>query len=264
MTKKFVLAALSVAALSGCIKGADVDKTDFGPEEKIEDVSNALSKPTEGMNPLDIKVGEFFAIEDTQELAGGAAFAILKDTGATITGKTEDSTHVMFSGVIHEATYQNDGSVSKVSREGNLLCVSKVQGGCGEESSSSVKTLAFTSPEKLLSQAVNTKAVRQTFHKLTTSVQQVQPPARVRARPNCLGIPNCLITIHRIGFDQVIWEDEKPTRVHIDAVMSADVPYLSRNLSTCYTAVADVDSSTGGVLVKQCSNIFDFKFSDAQ
>lgn len=253
-----------ILALTGCIKGADSTSVDFGPEEKVSDIAEALSKPTENMNALNIQVGEYFGIEETQELAGGASASIIRDTGAVITAKTEDPNKVVFTGIIQEATYENDGTVSKVSREGNLLCVSKVAGACGEETSSSnvtPKMLAAAAPEKILSQSVKTSATKQTYHRLTNTVEKVSPPARVRAQTNCLGIPNCQITIHRIGFDQVYWEDEKPTRVHIEAILSSDVPYLSRNLSTCYTAVANVDSSAGGVLVKQCTNVFDFRFS---
>lgn len=274
-----ILAApIFALSLSSCIRGADALPLNLGPEEDVQKVADAISKPTESMSPLNIQVGEFFAIEETQELAAGASSSVLNDTAATITAKDEDANRIIFTGVINEATYESDGTVSKVSREGNLLCVSKVTGGCGEEASQSStaesaagisqtqallkKMSEAGTPEKVLKTALTTTGTKTTYHHLQTSVANVNPPARVRAQPNCLNIPNCQIKVHRVSFDQVLWENGKPNIVHIDALLSSEVPYLARNISTCYSAVANVESATGGILVKQCSNIFDFRFHD--
>ena len=85
LARAVLIGSVTTLLLGSCIKGPDAETSDYGPEENIQDIADALSKPTENMSPLDIKIGEFFAIEDTQELAGGAQSTLIRDTGATIT-----------------------------------------------------------------------------------------------------------------------------------------------------------------------------------
>jgi hypothetical protein len=71
-----------------------------------------------------------------------------------------------------------------------------------------------------------------------------------------------LINVHHVAFDEVYWDNPRGDRVHVEAAVSSDVPYLSRNLSLCQSLLVKVGDDGSNVLLKQCSNVFDFRFKD--
>ena len=117
--------------LTGCIDTKPLP-VEYGPEVQAASVESALTAPTASMKSTDIKVGEYFAMETTQDLALGASFNTVGVSGATITGKTLDTIdETVYSGVLKTLTYQQDGTYSKSAREGNILCAMKTPCGCG-------------------------------------------------------------------------------------------------------------------------------------
>lgn len=292
MTKALV--ALAALLLAGCIDTRTAP-VEYGAQVDPSAILQALNTPTQNMHATDIQVGEFVALRTTQDLALGASFAVVGDTGATITAKNEDSDRVVYSGVLHDLTYQQDGTYTKVSREGEIFCASKTPCSCGEcgdqtaaESkpalateplapsmqkptvvtksrtarSAAASSLSYTSPDKLMTQAVGTAAAAAapTYHRFSTWMSKEAPPANVRAEPNCLGIANCLIDVYHVVFDEVFWDEPHGNKYHIEARISPSVPYLSRNLSTCQSVLVNIGTSGSNILLKQCTDVFDFRF----
>ena len=283
-----------VLMIAGCIdtRSAPVD---YGAEADPQAILNALNIPTQNLKATNIKVGEFVAMETTQDLALGASFSIVGDTGATITDRTEDTDRVLFKGVLKQLTLQSDGTYSKTARDGEILCASKTVCACGEcpasteqskaqpfigvkaepiapaiqrttlltsqsQGAQSVKNLSYTDPDKLVSLAAAAATAGPTYHRFSTWKTIEQPPANIASQPNCLGIPSCLINIYHVQFDEIYWDTPKGNKVHIEAAVSPDVPYLSRNLSTCQSLLVNVGTDGSNILLKQCSNVFDFRF----
>ncbi|MES2965192.1 MAG: hypothetical protein V4760_15000 [Bdellovibrionota bacterium] len=256
-----LLTPFLIMALTGCIAAEDGAPVDYGPQVSVASINEAIMTPIEGMDPLNIKLGEFRAIENSQEIVGIPGRNLLSAQGVTITARDEKPDHIDFTAVITDVEYKNDGTFDKVSREGPV-CVSKVYGACGEDpipSPGSTAIKAFSSPVAYIENTVKALSSTLTFHRLKTSTAIVGVPAEVAARPNCGGVANCQMTIHKIGFDQVEWENGKATKIHVDVVMSNSVPYLSNQLQACFTGLVAV-GNTSDVLVKQCSTVFDFRF----
>ncbi|MEK7357848.1 MAG: hypothetical protein AAB250_15465 [Bdellovibrionota bacterium] len=248
-------------ALTGCIPRDDGAPVDYGPQVEVATLNEALTTPIQDMDPLNIKLGEFRAIENSQEIIGMPGKQLISAQGVTITAASNTSTQLLLTAVITELTYKNDGTFEKVSREGPV-CVSKVPGACGEDvvpTPGSMAAKAFSSPVVYIENTVKALASNITFHRLKMSTETVPVPPSVATRPNCGGIPSCQMTVYKVGFDQVEWVDGKGHRVHIDVSLSPSVPYLSNQLEACFTGLVEV-GKTSDVLVKQCSSVYDFRF----
>lgn len=294
--KKLTLAALSAIgftiALGGCIDTRTVP-VDYGPQVEAAKIIDALNTPTENMDPTAIQLGEFVAAEVTQDIALGASYSIVGDVGKTVTTREEDSLRIIYGGITHEISYKQDGTYQKTSKEGDFLCVSKVAGGCGEDltsastpasaaiplkteavnernpsifepltpvrSQSALKSFGFVQPAKVLAAAAATTQAP-TYHHLKTWITRERPPIRVQQSNNCEGIAGCLINLHHIEFDEVYWDKPEGTKVHYEVTMSPDVPFLSRNMGTCQSLLVDIGDNGSNILLKQCTNVFDFAF----
>ncbi len=309
--------------LVGCIDTKTMP-VDYGAEADPAEIMSALNSPIQNMKATDIQVGEFVAMATSQDVALGQSVNDIGVTGATITSRADTSDRVIYSGVLHQLSLERDGTYSKVSREGQILCASKAPCACGECDASSSPSSAgssfigvkaeplmpepqkktagvpatsssysssslvgqslvaptnvgqslesrreviasslrgYTEPGAMLKQAAAVSYP--TYHKFSTWVSRERPPANVAAQPNCLGIPSCLINVHHVVFDEVYWGDSpRGDRVHVEASVSPDVPYLSRNLELCQSLLVKVGDDGSNVLLKQCSNVFDFRFKD--
>jgi hypothetical protein len=288
----FALTLSLLFVLVGCIDTRTAN-VDYGPEADPQAIMTALDTPVANMKAANMKVGEFVAMETSQDVALGQSVNIIGDTGATITDRAEDNDRVVFQGVLKQLTLQNDGTYSKVSREGEILCASKTACACGECSTTdqasksqafigvkaepiipsmekktlatgqqlmakSVQNLSYQDPTKLVSQAV--AQAQPTYHRFTTWKTLENPPAEVAAQPNCLGIANCKINVYHVMFDEIYWDTPRGSKVHVEAAVSPDVPYLSRNLSTCQSLLVNVGTDGSNILLKQCTNVFSFRF----
>jgi hypothetical protein len=75
---------------------------------------------------------------------------------------------------------------------------------------------------------------RVSYHQLKVTERITPPPKAVQDSANCGGIPNCLIKVTDIEFDQVNWLTyNKGDKIHVKITTSKDVPYLSRILEKC-------------------------------
>jgi hypothetical protein len=310
--------------LVGCIDTKTMP-VEYGAQSDPNAILTAINKPLENMKATDIQVGEFVAMSTSQDVALGQSISDIGYTGATITDKSENTDRVVYSGVLHQLTLERDGTYSKVSRDGEILCASKTPCACGECSASSTPSSAGSSfigvkaeplmpepkkktigTESLVSKslvgptstgepgalsraavsslnerrALITKSLHgysepteiiktaaaaaapavPTYHNFSSWVTREPPPANVASQPNCIGIPSCLINVHHVTFDEVYWDTPKGDRVHVETSISPDVPYLSRNLELCQSLLVKVGTDGSSVLLKQCSNVFDFRF----
>ena len=291
MKSKALLGLLGLL-LASCIDTRTAP-VDYGAQVDPNAILEALNKPVENLSAANIQVGEFVAMRTTQDLAYGASFSVVGDTGVTITDRNEDANKVVYSGVLHDLAYQQDGSYTKTSKEGEILCASKVAcacGECGDQSASAtttnlasdplapamqaptvvtkagrsqnlLKNMTYTSPLKLVTQAAAAAPVP-TFHRFSTYKTSQRPPGSTSTEPNCLGIPGCMIDVYHVTFDEIFWDSPQGNKYHIEAQLSPDVPYLSRNMSTCQSVLVNVGTSGSNVLLKQCSYVFDFRFHD--
>lgn len=297
-----LLLPFMLTQMGGC-QGEDVLPLNLGPEVTAEEIDEAISKPLASTDPVSIRLGEAYVVSETQELGGGAAFAVISDTSQTVVERSETATEVNIVVIEHKQKYI-DGQVQKTSTEipyriekapvtpelpaAMSTAVPVPEGSAGD------RTLASTSPQlrpeittlmeslrhersprvfvqKLLQQSkmqnlaaakngIGTSESKITFHGLKVNVAQEPPPRLVQSQENCLDIPSCLITVHRVSFDMVFWDDGKPDRVHWDLVMSDEAPFLAAMLDRCITGLAKLSGDQGSILVKQCSPVLNFRY----
>lgn len=288
--------------MGGCEGQKDTLDMNLGAEVTPDELDAALTKPLSGTDPVSIKLGEAYVVSETQDLGGGAAFAVISDTAQTVVERQESSAEILLTVIEHKQKYVN-GQVQKTSTEipyriekgtapapavnsisntaptataephdANSKLRPEVETLLRERSPTALisalrstlqtRKLASLSPRAEASAPVQTSAQNQdvTFHGLKVSVAKEPPPELVQKQENCGGVPNCKITVHRVSFDMVFWENGKPDRVHWDLVMSPEAPYLAAMLNKCVTGLAQLSGNQGDILVKQCLPVLNFRY----
>lgn len=299
-----LLLPLFVLILTGCERAYMGEKIDYGPEVKPSDVNAALIAPLEKVDPRTIKLGEFVHFSNTQQINGEQP-RVLVDTSRTVTSRQESADEVQLNVIQHQVTYENDGTYSKVSREFPVAILKDPEAEpppiptpdptplpspspipvptSTPTSSASPPPSSSATPPPSSSATPSPKdtpepepeagpVVRRTYHRLKTSFLQVRPPPAVQQRPNCGGVPNCLLDIYRVQFDIVEWVGEKSARAAVDVAIAPDLPILATPFFDVYysqcvsqTVPYQNGNDTVDVLVKQCTKIEDFRFeSDSE
>ncbi len=278
--------------MGGCQGEKETMPLNLGPEIAAEEVDHAIASPLAGTDPTSIRLGEGFVVSETQELGVGAGYAILSDTAQTVVERQEDPSEIFLTVVEHKQKYVN-GEVQKTSTEipYRIEKGSSAQ-GLTEMSPSSKPAAEVTESARLrpeieqmmrersapaflssirarnvASEAIKAQSgvsasseTKVTYHNLRTSVAQEAPPVLVQQQDACAGTPNCKITVHRISFDMVFWENGKPDRVRWDLAMSPDAPYLAGMMNKCVTGLAHLSGNQGDILVRQCVPVVNFRY----
>ncbi|CAN5394052.1 hypothetical protein BH10BDE1_BH10BDE1_19370 [soil metagenome] len=274
--------------MGGCQGEKEVLPMNLGAEVSAEELNDALGKPLAETDPASIQLGEAYVVSETQELGGGAAFAVVSDTSQTVIERQENTAEILLTVIEHKQKYIN-GEVQKTSTEipyriekSTTATASNISAPAEDSTEGSAKMrpeiekmLHLRSPlgianelrarenstgAKKAESGVSTSETRVTYHGLKVSVAKEPAPPLVQQQPNCLNIPNCQITVHRVSFDMVFWEDGKPDRVHWDLAMSPEVPYLASMLNKCVTGLATLAGDQGNILVKQCLPVVFFRY----
>lgn len=277
--------------MNGCQSGDDTLPLNLGPEVSTTQLNDAITKPLEATTPTSIKLGEAYVVSETQELGAGAAFAIISDTVQSVIERNENTAEILLTVIETKQKYVN-GEVQKTSTEipyridkaatqapvtssvkvepanANTKLRPEIEAMFHERTAQGliatirqhgVASLAAQDAAKAQS-GVETSSERVTYHGLKVIVAKEPPPPLVQNAPNCLGIPNCKITVHRVGFDMVFWHGDKPERIHWDLVMSPDAPYLAAMMDKCVTGLAQLADNQGDILVKQCQPVVNFRY----
>lgn len=277
--------------MGGCQGEKETYPVNLGPEAKAEDLDAALSAPLAGTDPTSIKLGEGYVVSATQELGAGAAFTVLADTSQTVIERTENAQEILLTVIEHKQTYLN-GKVQKTSTEipyriekptaassgASLTTPDKPEGSdptakfrpevqqmLRERSPtaliSSIRSRMVANEAMQAQSGISPSAAHVTYNGLKVSVAKESPPPAVQQADNCMGIPDCKITVHRVSFDMVFWDDNgQPDRVHWDLAMSPEVPFLASMLNKCVTGLASLSGSQGNILVKQCLPVVFFRY----
>ncbi|MCM2281529.1 MAG: hypothetical protein NDI61_06755 [Bdellovibrionaceae bacterium] len=279
-----LLVPLLLVALSGC-KEEKQAAPNFGPEVAPAEIEAALTRPMAEVDGSKMKLGEFVHFAETQVINNRTeAEAVLSDTGQTVVDKSELADRIVYTIVQNKIAYSANES-RKTSTELELV-IKKATSSSYEDpqtASASSTAGAFSlrehaerviaeenTPLKSLSAvfAAEEAARRVTYHNLKVSLEQVAPPAQVTSQPNCLGIPNCHIRLHKIAFDQIVWTSAtQAEKVSFEFSMSPDVPYLATLMNKCATLLvpinADKPSESTKVLLSQCSPVLNFRWEAA-
>ena len=281
--------------MGGCQGESDTLPLNLGPEVSAEQLDQAISKPLETTNPTSIQLGEAFVVSETQELGAGTSFAVLSDTVQSVIERTENTAEILLTVIETKQKYVN-GQVQKTSTEipyriekapppspvsvtspasaesANPTAMSKmrpeVEAMLRERTPLGLLQMirkreiasVATKDAAMAQSGVQTFTDRVTYHGLKVSVAKESPPELVQKAANCLGIPDCKLTVHRVSFDMVFWSGDQPDRVHWELVMSPEAPYLAAMLNKCVTGLAKLGGNQGDILVRQCLPVINFRY----
>jgi hypothetical protein len=108
------------------------------------------------------------------------------------------------------------------------------------------------------------------YFNLRSELRLVDPPAPVRARPNCMGLPNCKMTIRFLAYDEVKWKNQHAVeKIHLEAEIAPEVPdilylpngsgwsYIPPIYSICERFLANINNQK--YLVALCTVLRDFE-----
>jgi hypothetical protein len=104
----------------------------------------------------------------------------------------------------------------------------------------------------------NTKIDGIAYQNLKTREVSLIPPKKVAEHETCQDIPNCHIKANLITYDIIfLFSNGKQQSLNVEWYISTEVPFFAGLLKQCTTTLVPVDKAR--VLVKQCSEVVDFK-----
>jgi len=275
---------------------------DFGIEVPAAAISDAIANTYRDSDPTQTKLGAFVHFETNDDIAQGTMKIVARDTSQTITKRTEDANTVSFDLVENEVTYhQNDGTSQTIVRAYQLgfkkqdapPITQTVADLMLLPAALALRNLNIPSNGRALGSPVNSQERMATpdaatpdpqatpppvtFHRLSSWEDTGPAPAGVRQRANCLGIPQCTLRLRHVTYDMVSWQDPKGSRIHIELIISPDIPqtigyemtpvlsYIPGLLKSCVTQLANTGNSqtVSQTLITECQQVDDFLFQTA-
>ncbi|MNL11293.1 hypothetical protein D3C87_1321240 [compost metagenome] len=96
---------------------------------------------------------------------------------------------------------------------------------------------------------------------LQSYTEVVDPPALIKAQPNCGGLANCKMTLKRIKFDSTFTVVKKGAtqtqKIIYSIAVSPDLPFLARVYEFCQRGLFNYNSSK--ILLKNCTVLRDYQ-----
>jgi hypothetical protein len=286
-----------IFALVGCTSDYNGEPVDYGPEVPIANVINALKLPSKDIDPTKMKEGAFVHFQTVQVIGANEIYSVIADTGQTIKKREETDAQVTFSLEEEKYSYKQGQKPDHLVRDFNLIFDKPTKSPVGStevpvDPSASASALSsalaplvagskaasgLVSGEVSGGPVVNAQEVKVTYHNLRTSLSQVAPPAGVASKAGCLGLPQCLMTLHNVSFDQVAWNPSgPPDRIHFEFAvsphvpqhagfnMSALFPYYPGLFKSCVTLMVSIGDGHSKTLLNECQEVVDFLFETAK
>lgn len=100
------------------------------------------------------------------------------------------------------------------------------------------------------------------YYNLKVTNKKIDPPAMVKQKPNCLGIPSCKLEAQEYELD-VLKSSGKKEKLRI--IVSKSTPWLGSTVKQCSTFTTQIPDPKGGsrsIPVTQCSELVDFDFQE--
>lgn len=198
-------------AMAGCFPKRERGLV-LGPEVTAAEVNKAINEGIEPLNPYTLQVGDFSHVVHSVrvETPGGPQETVTKEEGRNVLKREETATELLFTLVNEVVEYRGDESTKALFESTvKLPKISKLP--TLEDAIDMPEAKAHEASLKLTSE-LGPKAVvhamaeeRVTYHNLTVSNYETAPPASVKARANCSGVPGCRIRIRQVEFDQVVY-----------------------------------------------------------
>jgi hypothetical protein len=258
--------------LFGC-KRAKEEKADLGPEVSADAIDAALSKAITGATLDGLHVGEYLNYVVLRRLENADSVMLMGGTNVAIIDAQDSAnqTQTKYTLQINKTYRKDDGSFQNVATE-DALVVKK-------PGAAAIPMSLIAPPQKPLrlsaksltawaASTVSAKAGRTSFHRLRESDDVIDPPDKVRSKPDCGGLVGCRIPVHYIKFDLVQWfSDSEYQKIALQFGFSLRTPFLPfgegfdqfSGLMVIDCRSTYVQLETRNVFVEDCQQLEDFQ-----
>ncbi len=267
----FTLLSFSFCFSMMACQGDEGTPVNYGPAVSQTAVDNALNAPLAKVDPLKIQLGQFTDVIQSQ-IISGQAYQSTGEVGTSVVGRDDQATQVVFT-ILEKTVSYSDNKV--IARE-----LTRIAQKATAPTTASILTsrwvpdvfsqdrndpfvnsmILFLNKYIHVSADTPTPTPLVTFHNLTVQASSAQPPKSVQSQPNCGGVTNCSISITKVSFDMLVWNDPKaPDKIHREFSLSPDVPFFSNVMSQCDSLLVPVGVLK--TLVTLCSDVTNFRFT---
>lgn len=286
MRKSLAPGLVLLATASGCIQAGTGEPVDYGAPTTSAAITTEVIKTVRDSDPSQTKVGAYGRFLTTHNIGGGTLRSLAANTSQEVTSRTVNGNIATLQILEKTSEYRsNSPTPEKMSRNFilNWEIPSESTSPAGVQpqltpASSGVTTAAMRSAlRSYLSKTDDSDGgIKVTFHRLRAWEDSGPPPERVRSQPNCLGLPQCQIRLRHVLFDLVSWDVPEGNRVHIELVVSPDVPqtiglnmnpiwpYIPGLVRSCITRLVPIgDEGRSKTLVEECKDVVNFAFDSS-
>ena len=250
----------------GCQDELQESKGELGPEVSGEQVLRVIEEASGNKNILNAGENEAVHIETNQKIEMGGAEIVL-DEVLEVFHRAESDENIKIVLYLTTITYPDgESSPNIVKTELDPIYISKntpsnetspfnnTEFKTAMYSPAQVQQVLKSNGHGIIRKNANAEDTvdRITIHSLKTKKVMVAPPSNVANAPNCLGIPNCLLSATEIKFDIVEWRGADWNKINLDMIISDQTPYFARELQNCQGLLVDVPSLNRDVYVRQC------------
>lgn len=263
-----ILLPLLVFSLIGCTKIKE-DPGKLGPDIGVAEIDRALNKAIGNPTYKNLRLGQFADYSLTRRLEAEESTITLGGLRVDVSDYTETETEERFTLYIVKSTRLENGEFEVRESEQELVFAKSsvnAQSGFLKYLQFQAAVQAATSGEI---EPKEGKLERTTFHRLIESSGEIDPPARVRDRPDCGGVINCKLPVNYLQFDMVNWySDGSKQKVAFDFAFSSATPVLAfgQDLFEQLTGVTVMDCRSTyvpiqkrTVYVRDCQALEDFQ-----
>jgi hypothetical protein len=276
---KYVLALLCLTVLTSCLKEEEV-KNDDGAEASTSAVGSAVSRAWGNDDPLGIKYGEKVSVNSTAEYLGYPNVRLTQQEAFTSMDKKpvkddqgNDYTIFQLAQRLNQIDSDNNDHITTQMKNFTVRNYdadsSEVQTKGTEAIVGYYKVLALLFSCQLPEDTEkychdNGYECSQKCYNVQTSEEVRAVPAAVAARPNCGGVPGCVMNLKKLSFDIIIQMKKGSTtqkqKVTRSIAVFQDAPYLSKLIDNCYRGLVNIPNSSNKVLATLCDHVVDFQY----
>lgn len=240
---------IALAYFSGCIKPPKVDPGQLGPEASDTDMEKAVSRAVYGLNPWNANLGQKIISDSNMRIESNDQVQLVARITQTLM-KREEPSPTKLRLWVQDCVEKFDSSAPEKTDRSPM-----------EFSRPASLNFNLNSPQFVQSDiSASRTPVKTTYHNLEVQSGIMDPPAAVKAKPDCGGVPNCQMRFVKITYDEALWYSSEEYEIQRwSFTISRDAPFLGYMVEKCLASFVPYQGRR--VYVRQCEFARDFEFS---
>jgi len=249
---------LALLFLLSC-KQAHAWKAPLGPEYSEDQINAVFAQATAAADPSQLKAGQTLHYEEDRRYDNQDPNILMETDALSVIDRTDrkDLNETVIT-VHHSEQVRNDTSSAFTDIETeDAIEIPDVNVSLAAH-------LRALTKMRLMSLNSNDSPapVKITYHNLSSSVGQDDPPSSPAGRSGCGGLSPCKLHVTYISYDEVDWyDDSNYNRFHYDYELTTDLPYMMDLLGTLVSGCVGGNVHLQGyeVYVRDCQVLTDYQ-----